>query len=108
MRAEFADVLHALGPVIEDILGECGDPPTSEGKENADQEDDGRAVLAEVEVCVVDKADKHGWWREEARASFARLGASRGRLAVTFEKCELSLQTPSSLDAYLALVRAHT
>ena len=87
VRAEFADVLRALGPVIEDVLGECD---SHEGKESVDREDDRRGAEVEVEVCVVDKAEKREWWREEAHASFARLGA-RGRLAVTFEKCKSCL-----------------
>ncbi|KAM5545220.1 hypothetical protein V8D89_001331 [Ganoderma adspersum] len=85
-RAEFADVLRALGPVIEDVFGEGRLDPEGEGEEEKVEPGEGeRPGLAEVEVCVVDKADMREWWREEARASFARLGA-RGRLDVSFEK----------------------
>ncbi|KAI1784986.1 hypothetical protein LXA43DRAFT_171651 [Ganoderma leucocontextum] len=81
---EFSDVLRALGPVIDDVLGQCEHSHPERGGEKADPEEVEGGVS--VEVCVVDKADKHEWWREEARASFARLSA-RGRLAVSFEKC---------------------
>ncbi|PIL29496.1 hypothetical protein GSI_08304 [Ganoderma sinense ZZ0214-1] len=91
-RAEFAEVLRALGPVIEDVLGvqsESANEGNGEGGERADvtvkEAERGASAEVEVEVCVVDKADMREWWRGEARASFVRLGA-RGRLDVTFEK----------------------
>ena len=99
-RAEFADVLRALGPVVEDVFGV---PPLEheDGEDGEDGEEKGALregcrgeeveVVVVVEVCVVDRAEMREWWRGEARASFARL-AARGRLDVSFEKGESSLR----------------
>ena len=99
-RAEFADVLRALGPVVEDVFGV---PPLEheDGEDGEDGEEKGALregcrgeeveVVVVVEVCVVDRAEMREWWRAEARGSFARLGA-RGRLDVSFEKGESSLR----------------
>ncbi|PIL25508.1 hypothetical protein GSI_12430 [Ganoderma sinense ZZ0214-1] len=93
-RAEFAEVLRALGPVIEDVLGvqsesegegEVGEKSVVRVRQGESGVSAEVEVEVEVEVCVVDKADMREWWRGEARASFVRLGA-RGRLDVTFEK----------------------
>ena len=92
-RAEFADVLRALGPVVEDVFGERSLDAEGEGGEEKVElrEGDDRGAGVEVEVCVVDRAEMREWWRGEARASFARL-AARGRLDVSFEKGESSLR----------------
>ncbi|KAM5543446.1 hypothetical protein V8D89_002697 [Ganoderma adspersum] len=86
-RTNFADVLRALGPVIEDVLlGERSVHPQREEEKAGPIISKGqRGVPMSVEVCVVDKVDKHKWWRKEARASFERLSA-QGRLAVSFDK----------------------
>ncbi|PIL29499.1 hypothetical protein GSI_08307 [Ganoderma sinense ZZ0214-1] len=93
-RAEFAEVLRTLGPVIEDVLGvqsesegegEVGEKSVVRVRQGESGVSAEVEVEVEVEVCVVDKADMCEWWRGEARASFVRLGA-RGRLDVTFEK----------------------
>ena len=89
-RAEFAEVLRALGPVIEDVFGE-GRLDAEGTEEKAEPRGGDRGAGVEVEVCVVDRAEMREWWRAEARASFARLGA-RGRLDVSFEKGESSLR----------------
>lgn len=93
MRAEFADVLRAVGPVIEHVFGERSLDAEGEGGEEKVElrEGDDRGAGVEVEVCVVDRAEMREWWRGEARASFARL-AARGRLDVSFEKGESSLR----------------
>ena len=85
-RAEFADVLRALGPVVEDVFGERSlDAEGEGGEEKVDQGASKKLGLMEVEMCVVEKAEMRNWWRMEAPGSFARLRA-RGRLEVSFEK----------------------
>ena len=86
MRAEFADVLRAVGPVIEHVFGERSlDAEGEGGEEKVDQGASKKLGLMEVEMCVVEKAEMRNWWRMEAPGSFARLRA-RGRLEVSFEK----------------------